>query len=699
MRSFRHKVKKGFRWEIRHVSLGTLHGVGLLVTITPWAVGYRKCRHAGAWAGALGRGGAPKGVPMLKRGQIIANRYVVKDIIGHGGMGRIYRVYDKALGEIVAMKTLLPKHVNDKTVMERFFNEARIARGLSHPNIVRVHDIGGTDSMVYISMEYLEGKSLRQLLDGLEPGKRLPINAILRMFDALCAALDYAHKFTVHRDIKPENVMILPDGSVRLMDFGISKLMSSVNVTSASVIMGTPRYMSPEQLENTSKVDARADIYSVGVMLYEVITGVAPSALGKTASETRREVPPALDPIIEKCVESNPAKRYQTAGELRDALREVRIAVETDSPPEKPVGAPATGDGGRGMRIAIGATIVVVILACAGFGITKAEERRHALIENAPGILPFTAPEIDIVALDFEDARALIEGARTKAMEAMENYPEEDRRGVLGEAISRGDDFWLEATALAKSETARALDLAADALSCFIAPTVWPEGMVFVPPGPVDLEDASGGGISEKLSAFFIDQAEVSMQEFSEFRERGKGWRWPKSAGRIASELPMTYVTYYDALAFTASQRPSKSLPSEAQWTRALAVSLARSALAPSSEDRGSESKHDTDADPAEEDNGSEFSRRAAGILYISGQPYFEWTSSPWTDFSAERIGSTDVTFRSPVVIRGGVFDALGHFLGTERNSMMYESQHQSLTFRGVMSLPDTLEGLARFAP
>ena len=174
----------------------------------------------------------PKTPPRdIKTGDTVAGRYEIRGSVGRGGMGCIYRVFDKILGEEVALKTLLPDHVDDKIVLERFFNEARIARNLSHPNIVRVHDIGQSQDVVYISMELLKGKSLRQMLDQLQPGQRLPIAGILRMFDALCAALDYAHHFTIHRDIKPENVMILTDGSVNLMNFGNSKLITNKNLT------------------------------------------------------------------------------------------------------------------------------------------------------------------------------------------------------------------------------------------------------------------------------------------------------------------------------------------------------------------------------------------------------------------------------------------------------------------------------------
>ncbi len=636
---------------------------------------------------------------MLKRGEVVANRYVVKDIIGRGGMGRIYRVFDKALGEEVAMKTLLPKHVKDKIAMDRFFNEARIARGLSHPNIIRVHDIGGTQSMVYISMEYLEGKSLRQLLDGLKPGQRLPINAILRMFDALCAALDYAHNYTVHRDIKPENVMILPDGSVRLMDFGISKLMSNPNLTSDSVVMGTPRYMSPEQLQNTANVDARADLYSLGVMLYEVITGITPSALRKTASEAAHEVPPALDSIIEKCVAPDPSKRFQTAGELREALRKIRVAVETGSSmDEERRVAPSGPESRHTATIAAGTTLVLVIFAAAAFGIVKAEARRHALLDEAAAAVA-TPGTAESAALDFDAARTLVDRARTRALEAIEDYPEEDRNGILKQVMESGEELRREAGTLSESQPARALELAADALSCFIAPIVWPENMVFIPPGHVVLEDGSGDGISTKVGGFFIDQAEVSTAEFLEFCEGGEVWRWPAGLSQFASSAPMTYVTHYDAVAYVASHTPPKHLPTEAQWARAVAVAFDRSALNSPATDLSADSSYEAGPDDSDESEEREASRRAARTLYISGGGYFERTRSVWTDALGVPPASTHVGFRSQVVIRGGVFNASGGLHSSERQAMMYELADPWVGFRGVITLPTSIKALTRLVP
>lgn len=296
-------------------------------TITAGQIACSKCGAsvAGGDAQAAGRSPSPSEPNLtpsftLQPNQVLANRYQVIRLIGRGGMGAIYLAHDRVLNEPVALKTLLPQFAREKTIVERFYNEARIARQLSHPNIVRVHDIGMASQIMYLSMEYVEGKSLRALLE--QSGRGLPAAYAMEVLRQLCAGLGYAHRYTVHRDIKPENVMIAKNGAVKLMDFGISKLRGNPGLTVASMVMGTPQYMPPEQFRDSAAVDARADIYSLGVLLYEMLTGALPSGMAKPASQLAPGAPPAIDAIIAKCLEFEPGARYQSAQELAAALEE-----------------------------------------------------------------------------------------------------------------------------------------------------------------------------------------------------------------------------------------------------------------------------------------------------------------------------------------------------------------------------------------
>ncbi|MCC6153131.1 MAG: serine/threonine protein kinase [Candidatus Hydrogenedentes bacterium] len=318
----------------------------------------------------------------FRKGQVVANRYTILDLVGKGGMGCIYLVTDNTLKERVALKTLLPQYLRDKMVVERFFNEARIARQLSHPNIVRVHDIGMADQVLYISMEYLTGKSLRGMLDELLPGERLPVKDTLKVMIDLCTALEYAHQYTVHRDLKPENIMVTPEGTLKLMDFGISKLMTTNKLTATAVVMGTPHYMPPEQFKDSSTVDARADIYSIGVILYEMLTGNLPTGVSKPASQILRDVPPALDPIIAKCVEPDPNNRYASVTELKHALSEVLELLRGGTLESKKSIKPASSSDGNLARKAIGGVLIAAVLLLTAVGVMGLERRRAQAIAD-----------------------------------------------------------------------------------------------------------------------------------------------------------------------------------------------------------------------------------------------------------------------------------------------------------------------------
>jgi tRNA A-37 threonylcarbamoyl transferase component Bud32 len=628
----------------------------------------------------------------IKTGDVIAGRYEVRGMVGRGGMGRIYRVFDTVLGEEVALKTLLPDHIDDKVILDRFFNEAKIARSLSHPSIVRVHDIGRAGSVVYISMELLRGKSLRQMLDQVPPGQRLPIGGILRMFDALCAALDYAHRFTVHRDIKPENVMILENGSVKLMDFGISKLMSNPNLTSASIVMGTPHYMPPEQLKNTSAVDARADIYSVGVMLYEVLTGDRPAGLAKPASQISGEVPAALDPIIEKCCQSDPAKRYQSAAELRAALRAVRRAVERKTGGGED-SAPRARQAGRrppssAWRIGVAAVLLMAIAGVAVAGLGWAETRRRALIEASSAGLggpPSSVADTESPAARFRRLSGEVKKLQDRADKAAEEYSPAQRSVLINPVIALGAELWAAAEMAAPTEPDRAVELGWDAAACYLAPLLWPAAgeMVFIPPSrPAEVGRARG---------FFIDARPLSADAFARFRESA-AWRGQAGTSSATGDEPVSGVTFYDALAFVASARPAKRLPTIEEFDRALAT------LQTSESSRvwtlGTEPipLGETGAAPASD--APLPARTVVPWLFFPGENYEgwgEWTSTAATgDAKAE-----DATFGDAFLTWGGHWAAETQFEADASSPMLFESSDAGIGLRGAMDLPRTFTALA----
>lgn len=487
----------------------------------------------------------------FRKGQVVANRYTVLEVIGRGGMGCIYKVYDNTLKEEVALKTLLPQYVQDKLVVDRFFNEARIARQLSHPGIVRVHDIGLADSSVYISMELLKGQSLRSMMDKMGPGRRIPLKSTLQLMIQLCTALEYAHQFTVHRDIKPENVMILPNGTVKLMDFGISKLMTNQNLTATSVIMGTPHYMSPEQIKDSRNVDARADVYSIGVMLYEILTGNLPTGIPKPASQIIKDLPPSLDPIVEKCVEPEPINRYQNVSDLKQALTSILEIVSGGSLP--PAGKPQTvaqPSAGAPIRTMVGVVLVFAVIGLTALGVWGLTTRRTFPMREAGAA---TIDEIEVSQEAIHQARydrtmELLRLAKNRTLSLQgsdELQPIIERASALEEASSQ--------TAL--DDVIRANRLAVQALQCYLAVIPpRPNNMLFVPPGDVN-EDG-----------YYIGTSTVTVGEFSQFAS-SSGWAEYGALSAEAAAQPVTNLPFYAALAYAAAN--NLEVPTAAQWDRA----------------------------------------------------------------------------------------------------------------------------------
>jgi eukaryotic-like serine/threonine-protein kinase len=266
-------------------------------------------------------------------------RFRVLDELGRGAMGVVYRAEDPALGRTVAIKTItLVGTEEERAHFEaRFLQEARAAGGVGHPSIITIYDVGREGDVAFMAMELLEGRELRDLIRGgsLAPSEAVEIAA--RVAEALAAAHE---RGVIHRDVKPGNIMVLTDGRVKIMDFGIARLRDPDVKTATGMMLGSPRYMSPEQVAGDS-FDHRADIFSLGVVLYEMLTGITPfsgdditqlmfqvvNASAVPPSHVNRSLPPVLDYILARALKKKPDERYGSAAEfaadLRDAIPDV----------------------------------------------------------------------------------------------------------------------------------------------------------------------------------------------------------------------------------------------------------------------------------------------------------------------------------------------------------------------------------------
>ena len=247
----------------------------------------------------------------------------VTQLLGRGGMGFVYKARQPDLDRFVALKLLSPRLAQDPEFAHRFNREAKTLASLDHRNIVRLIEYGKEDGLFFLSMEYVDGLSLRQLM------RQRPLTApeALKIILQVCDALEYAHaEGLVHRDVKPDNILLDRKGRVKIADFGLAKMRSAqsgaTQLTRTDVVMGTPDYMAPEQRQDTKGVDHRADIYSLGVVSYELLTGELPVGRFEPPSH-RVEVDPRLDDVILKALEKRPERRYQKVQVLRDEVTEI----------------------------------------------------------------------------------------------------------------------------------------------------------------------------------------------------------------------------------------------------------------------------------------------------------------------------------------------------------------------------------------
>jgi serine/threonine-protein kinase len=406
--------------------------------------------------------------------RVFGDRYEVESPLGAGGMAEVWRGHDRVLNRTVAIKTLLPQFARDTSFVSRFRREAQAAARLNHHGIVSVYDSGTDGDTPYIVMQYIEG---RTLADFLGSGKTLPPMQAAKIAQEIAEALGAAHaQGVIHRDIKPANVMITREGKVLVMDFGIARLISGPETApQTSAVLGTASYLSPEQAQG-QPVDARSDIYALGVVLYEMLTGRPPftgdspmaiaykqvNATPPTPSAANQDVPAELDAVAMRALSKNPANRYQTGQEFADDLERARTGGQVMATPLLPAGGEATQvisrpqptsvlppqgeEPGRSRNAWVGALLAIVIMALLAAGaylaVTMLTDDGQGELVAVPNLVGLT----ELEAQQRLDAAGLIKGdtkrRRTDEVppgQVVDQAPDAGRQLQAGGAV----DIWI----------------------------------------------------------------------------------------------------------------------------------------------------------------------------------------------------------------------------------------------------------------
>ncbi len=312
-------------------------------------------------------------VEELTRGTLFAERYEIIEELGKGGMGNVYRVEDTKTKEEIALKLIKPEIASDNKTIERFRNELTTARKIRHKNVCGMYDLGEHKGTHFITMEFVPGEDLKSLMRRV----KLDAGSALSIGKQICEGLSEAHRLgVVHRDLKPSNIMIDREGNARIMDFGIARSLRIKDITAEGVVIGTPEYMSPEQA-GAKEVDHRSDIYSLGVILYELVTGKLPF---------ERKLPENVRILILKCLEKDKTQRYQSADEVLSELARLEQGI--------PTGEKEVAESFRLKRLYIPLVLILAVLV-AGLILWNPWSEKEAL--------PVESGKPSVAVLPFED--------------------------------------------------------------------------------------------------------------------------------------------------------------------------------------------------------------------------------------------------------------------------------------------------------
>lgn len=462
-------------------------------------------------------------------GTLLGGRYRIIGLLGEGGMGEVYRATDLALGQSVALKFLPESAAGNDRLLERFQNEVRVARQVSHPNVCRMYDIGEVEGTPFLSMEYVDGEDLATLLKRIG---RLPADKAIEIARKLCAGLQAAHdKGVIHRDLKPQNVMLNKKGEVLILDFGLAAIAEQI--AGSEVRNGTPAYMSPEQLKGTG-VTARSDLYSLGLVLYELFTGKRPYEAGSmqdlialqeaaqpsSLTALASDVDPAVERVIRRCLDPDPLRRPSSALAVAAALPggdPLAAALAAGETPSPELVAAAGGTDGLAPRYAI--ACLAAILLC--IGVSPWLRQQSLALFRAPAEY---SPEV--LAQKARDLAARFGYGQKPADRAFRLVERGELFEHLRKLPSREWDKWLaaEGAGLVRYREARA-PLLAEPLGTITAINPPP-----VEPGMVQVDLDSGGrlrhfrgvpyALSEQPAGPALDVAAIFSAaglEFSQF--------------------------------------------------------------------------------------------------------------------------------------------------------------------------------------